>query len=71
MQIPSPLPKSWGQKQGVGIKNRVLSILLVFPAGVLVKDSPANAGDIKEGLIVVVCKPMKNIKLENTEVGHL
>lgn len=22
-------------------------------------------------LIVVVCKPMKNIKLENTEVGHL
>ena len=52
MQIPSPLPKSWGQKQGVGIKNRALSMLLGFPAGVLVKDSAANAGDIKEaGLI--------------------
>ena len=52
MKTLRPLPKSWGQKQGVGIKNRVLSMLLGFPAGVVVKDSPANAGDIREaGLI--------------------
>ena len=52
MKTLHPLPKSWGQKQGVGIKNRVLSMLLGFPAGVVVKDSPANAGDIREaGLI--------------------
>ena len=52
MKTLSPLPKSWGQKQGVGIKSRALSTLLGFPAGVVVKDSPANAGDIREsGLI--------------------